>query len=177
MSVGPDWSLLPGRFWPPDLMFDNAVLEALTPKPCACFTVLATADWKHTTSPSGLQPNVPPQFLTCWYRIIYARCISTTYLDPVFLLLLRPAKPTENQSNFRGSKLNLRNKLQCVFILGDRFWLQWVLLQEWVCFCLCRCLYLACSSRDLCFPDTRNVLATATLLVSFSWGHRREIHC
>lgn len=35
-----------------------------------------------------------------------------------------------------------------------------------------RCAYLACSSRDLCFPDTRNVLGTATLLVSFSWTER-----
>lgn len=37
-----------------------------------------------------------------------------------------------------------------------------------------RCAYLACSSRDLCFPDTRNVLGTATLLVSFSWDRERQ---
>lgn len=36
------------------------------------------------------------------------------------------------------------------------------------CTLACVCLDLACSSRDLCFPDTRKVLGTATLLVSLS---------
>ncbi len=47
-------------------------------------------------------------------------------------------------------------------------------LPAWSLLSLCRGRYLACSSSDLCFPDTRNVLGTATLLVSFSWTERQR---
>lgn len=42
------------------------------------------------------------------------------------------------------------------------------------CRSACACSDLACSSRDLCFPDTRKVLGTAALLVSLSWRLKGE---
>lgn len=121
---------------------------------CSCLWMVAWMAWTHTCRAHT-----------------YIATLVISGLNEMRDKLIRRLR-TWIQSFFSSSVLQT-HKIESLSQLHNALWFcvcTHVCGRGFVCVCVHG--YLACSSRDLCFPDTRNVLGTATLLVSFSWKDR-----